>query len=90
MPAVTTLLPVLFATPTTMPTLVGLGMTAAARMLATAATGMRAAATGARSGRRGVMLNLRLGLRVRRLSMSGLVVHRGLMARRTIRVRRGR
>ena len=73
----------------------------ATRMLAAAAaratrmraarrpTRVRVATTDAGSGR-GVVLNLPLGLGVRRLSMRRLVVHRGLMARRAIRMGRGR
>ncbi len=92
-------LAVLVAPTATMPTLVGLRMTTGARMLAAGRatrmrgarwpTRVRVATTGAGS-RRGVVLNLRLGLGVRRLSMRRLVVRRGLMARRTIRVGRSR
>ena len=94
-------LAVLVAPTATMPTLVGLRMTTGARMLAAAAaratrmraarrpTRVRVATTDAGSGR-GVVLNLPLGLGVRRLSMRRLVVHRGLMARRAIRMGRGR
>ena len=95
-------LAVLFAATAPVPALTGLWMlaaatTGAARMWATRgatltratsrAARVRGATTGARSWR-SVVLNLRL--RARGLSVRGLVVHRGFMARWAVRARSGR